>query len=132
MTLQTLDGGSVSTSDFAGKIIILNIWATWCPPCKAELPDFNRIASEYKDEVVIIAAHTPNGNANAKDYVATNFPETDIIFAYDTNYSDAYIAVGGNGYVPYTAIIDKDGVIVYTDSGILSHSQLVAFIEANK
>ena len=129
VTLETLSGGSVNTKEFSDKIIILNIWATWCPPCKQELPDFNTIASEYKDDVVIIAAHTPNGNEAAKSYVETNFPETDIIFAYDTPSSMAYIVAGGDGYVPYTAIIDQNGVIVYSASGILSHSQLASILE---
>ena len=129
VTLETLDGGSISTADLKGKVIILKIWATWCPPCKAELPDFNTVAGEYKDEVVIIAAHTPNGNTAAESYVNTNFPATDIVFAYDTPNSLAYAAAGGDGYVPYTAIIDQSGVIVYSASGILSHSQLTSIIE---
>lgn len=129
VTLTTMDGGSINTADLRGKIVILNIWATWCPPCKAELPDFNRIATEYKDNVVIIAADADAGQGNAKSYVEQNFPETDIVFAYDTVYSDAYRAAGGNGYVPYTAIMDQNGVIIYTDSGMLSHTVLVNIIE---
>ena len=124
ITLERLDGGTVSPDDYRGKIVILNIWATRCPPCKAELPDFNRIASEYADEVVIIAAHDYYGKAGAPDYVAENFPDTKIIFAYDTIYSDAYNAAGGDGYIPFTAILDQSGVIVYSDSGMLSYDQL--------
>lgn len=124
ITLERLDGGTVSPDDYRGKIVILNIWATRCPPCKAELPDFNRIASKYADEVVIIAAHDYYGRAGAPDYVAENFPDTKIIFAYDTIYSDAYTAAGGDGYIPFTAILDQNGVIVYSDSGMLSYDQL--------
>lgn len=129
VTLEKLDGSSISTDELRGKILILNIWATWCPPCKAELPDFNRIATEYKDDVVIIAAHTPNGSINAESYVQQNFPETDIIFAYDTPYSEAYNAAGGVGYVPQTAILDENGVIIYSNYGILTYNQLVSIIE---
>ncbi len=129
VTIERLNGGTVSPNDYKGKIVILNIWATWCPPCKAELPDFHKIASEYKDDVVIIAAHTPSGNANAKAYVDQNFPETDVIFAYDTPDSRAYLAAGGDIYVPQTAIIDENGVIIYADSGLMTYEQLVAIIE---
>ena len=80
LTLQTMDGGTVNTADLRGKIIIFNVWATWCPPCKAELPDFNRIASEYKDKVVIIAADVDAGYNGASNYVQQNFPDSDIIF----------------------------------------------------
>ena len=129
LTIMTMDGGSINTADLRGKIVILNLWATWCPPCKAELPDFDLIASEYKDHVVIIAADVDAGTGNAHSYVQQNFPESDIVFAYDSLYGEAYFAAGGDGYVPYTAIMDQNGVIVYTDSGMLSHSMLVSIIE---
>ncbi len=132
LTLETLDGGSVNTADYRGKILILNIWATRCPPCKEELPDFNRIASEYEGEVVVIAAHEDYTRSAAPSYVETNFPDSKIIFAYDTAYGDAYYAAGGDGNIPQTAIINKDGVIIYSDSGILSYEKLVSIIEAAK
>ena len=133
LTLTDINGNSVNTADFRGKIIIFNVWATWCPPCIGELPDFNEIASEYADDIVIIAAHTyDSGMYNMPSYVETNFPDTNIIFAYDTPHSDAYLAAGGTRYVPQTAIIDRDGVILYSDSGALSHSWLVEIIENNK
>ena len=132
LTLETLEGGTVNTADFRGKIVILNIWATRCPPCKAELPDFNRIASEYEGEVVVIAAHEDYTRSEAPSYVETNFPDSKIIFAYDTPYGDAYYAAGGNGYIPQTVIMDQNGVIIYSDSGVLSHSTLVSIIENTK
>ena len=129
VTLTTMDGGSINTADLRGKIVILNLWASWCGPCKVELPDFDKIATEYKDQVVIIAADIDAGTGNAYSYVQKNFPESDIVFAYDTVYGTAYYLAGGNGYVPYTAIMDQNGVIVYTDSGVLSHARLVSIIE---
>lgn len=129
VTLKTMNGESINTADLRGKIVILNLWASWCPPCKAELPDFDRIATEYKDQVVIVAADVDAGKGGAYSYVQQNFPESDIIFAYDTVYGTAYSLAGGNGYVPYTAIMDQNGVIVYSDSGMLSHTVLVNIIE---
>lgn len=129
VTLETMNGESINTADLRGKIVILNLWASWCPPCKAELPDFDRIATEYKDQVVIVAADVDAGNGGAYSYVQQNFPESDIIFAYDTVYGTAYSLAGGNGFVPYTAIMDQNGVIVYSDSGMLSHTVLVNIIE---
>ena len=130
VALSTIDGGTVNTADYRGKIIILNIWATWCGPCISELPEFNEVATEYKDNVVIIAADIDGGYYGSKSYVEQNFPGTDIIFAYDTDKNDAYFAAGGDGYVPYTVIIDENGVIRYSDSGALSKSALVSLIES--
>ncbi len=130
LSLTTLNDDTVNTADLRGKIIIFNVWATWCPPCKAELPDFSRIASEYADDVVIIAAHCYDSYMhNMPSYVETNLPDTKIIFAYDNSYSDGYIAAGGVGYVPQTAIIDQNGVIVYSNSGGLSYSYLKYMID---
>ena len=129
ISLKDINGNDVSPDDFRGKIVIINIWATWCPPCKAELPDFDKVASEYKDDVVIIAAHTPRGSEDAKDYVDLNFSESDIIFAYDTTDSATYLAAGGVGYVPHTAILDENGMIIYSDYGVLTYEQLVSLIE---
>lgn len=130
ITLTTMDGGTISLSDLRGKIVILNFWASWCPPCKAELPDFDEVATEYKDEVVIIAADVDGGMGGADAYVQQNFPDSDIVFAYDTINGTAYYTVDGNGYVPYTVIIDQNGVITYTDSGMLSHAWLVNMIDS--
>ena len=123
--LNKIDGsGSVSIEDYKGKIIIFNLWATWCPPCTGELPHFSDFASDYASDVVIIAAHVSDRNQNAYSYVLENFQGSKIVFAYDTIYDAAYLAAGGNGYVPYTVILDRNGVIVYSDSGPLTYQQL--------
>ena len=129
ISLETLDGSTISPDDYRGKIVVVNIWATWCPPCKAELPDFDRIAAEYSDEVVIIAAHDYYGRESAPAYVETNFPDASIIFAYDSYYGDAFFAAGGTRYVPMTAVLDQRGVIVYSDSGLMTYEELTGIID---
>lgn len=130
VTLERIGGGTVNTADYRGKIVVINSWATWCPPCKAELPDFSKIASEYADRVVIIAAHVPSESHTAADYIRENLPDSKIIFTYDEGY-EAYLAAGGSQYIPQTAVIDGNGVILYSDSGMLSYDDLVSIIESN-
>lgn len=54
LTMTTLDGKTISTKDLAGKVVIFNFWATWCAPCRAEIPDLVKLQDQYKDQLVII------------------------------------------------------------------------------
>ena len=129
--LTAMDGSKINAADYEGKIIVINVWATWCGPCTSELPDFDRIATELKDEVVIIAAHCNYMYSNASSYVSSYYADSDIVFCYDL-YNEAYSAIGGDGYVPYTAVINADGVIVYAASGGLSYASLLYLINSAK
>ena len=62
-TLPDLEGNSLTLSDFKGKVIILNFWATWCSPCRKEIPDFIELYENYKDEgLLIIGVNLDRGN----------------------------------------------------------------------
>jgi thiol-disulfide isomerase/thioredoxin len=123
----------VNIKDYRGKIVVLNFWGTWCPPCRNELPDFDRVASENND-VVIIAVHSHNGRENAAGYVFENFPDSKIIFAYDKPRIDKtdfyYDLLGGEKYYPYTVILDADGVITFKREGAMSYEQLTNAINS--
>ena len=132
VVLDGLDGDKVTTSDYRGKYIVFNIWGTWCGPCKSELPHFSQFASDYADEVVVIAAHSYYYSEYAKDYVDQNFPDSKIIFAYDSVNGIGFTSAGGTKYYPRTVIIDPNGVIIYGQDGAMSYSDLEAIINQNK
>ena len=103
----------------AGKITVINFWGTWCGPCKAELPDFDRIAFEYKDQITVIAVHTTYKSEEAAQYVKDNFADSDMLFGFDKPYDgydvDYYFtALGGADSYPITIILDENGVITHT------------------
>ena len=128
LDLERIGGGTVNVEDYRGKVVIVNAWGTWCPPCRNELPDFDRIASEY-DDVVIIAAHSYFDSAKAESYVNTNFPNTKIIFAYDTVNDDCWSSIGGVRYYPRTVVLDKNGVITFSRDGAISYEALKQVVE---
>lgn len=132
VTIEGMNGESINTADYRGSIIILNIWATWCGPCKSELPDFQKIANTYANDVVIIAAHDSYGRENAPTYIKNNFPTTKILFGYDNDAGDAFYAAGGTIYVPRTVIIDRDGIIIYARDGSMTYAELDMIINQYK
>lgn len=107
-TLTDLSGKSVSLADFRGKVVVLDFWATWCPPCKMEIPDFIGLQKQYGSHGVQIVG------------VALDEPEKVAAFAkeHGMNYpvllgTDAITArYGGIEGIPTTFIIDKSGKIV--------------------
>ncbi len=136
-SLDLVDGsGKVNIKDFEGKIVIVNFWGVWCGPCKQELPDFDQIANEYDGEVVVLTVHSVYKSPDAPAYIAENFPNSKMLFAYDlplTNETDMYFnLLGGTSYYPRTLILDENGIIVLTEDGKMSHQQLVDTIESIK
>ncbi len=136
-SLDLVDGsGKINIKELRGKIVIINFWGTWCGPCKQELPDFDQVASDYEGEVVVLTVHTVSYADEAPEYIATNFPDSKMLFAYDlplTSTIDMYFTLlGGTSSYPRTLILDEDGVIVFTADGKVEHNQLVDVIESTK
>ncbi len=107
--LTTTDGKTVRLSDFRGKVVVLDFWATWCPPCKAEIPDFIKLYSQYKgDGFQMLGVSLDRGGVDVvkpfmKDY-GINYP----IMMGDDQVVSAY---GGISGIPTTFVIDKQGNI---------------------
>ena len=129
MDIERLGGGSVNTEDYRGKVVVINFWGTWCPYCLIELPDFSRVAAEYEN-VVVIAVHSNSRRDTAENYVSTNFPESDIIFAYDTATEGYYSSLGGTGGYPRTLVLDAKGVITYAKAGMIDYDYLASLVES--
>ena len=135
--LELVDGsGTINIRDLEGKIVIVNFWGTWCGPCKQELPDFDQIAEEYSEDVVVLTIHSVYSKGNAPAYIEQHFPNSKMLFAYDvplTSDIDMYFdLLGGTSFYPRTLILDENGVIVFTYDGRLEHSTLVSIIEETK
>ena len=137
MTLDLVDGsGSISISSLRGKVVVINFWGTWCGPCKAELPYFNRIASEYEGEVVVLTIHTAynkTSKAEAPGYISEHFDGSKMLFAYDIPYDDYsdeyYTALGGLGGYPMTLVLDDRGVISFTKQNSMHYEELKDAVE---
>lgn len=110
-TLQTLSGESVSLSDFEGKHVIVNFWATWCPPCRAEMPDMEAYYEKHKEnDFVILAVNLTATESNEKvvqsfvEELGLTFP---IMLDEENDVAETYAVVG----YPTSYFIAKNGVI---------------------
>ncbi|MGG1658551.1 peroxiredoxin family protein [Brevibacillus sp. NRS-1366] len=109
--LQTLTGGQVKLSELRGKKVIVNLWATWCPPCRAEIPDMQSFYEENKDKgIVVLGINLTQTETSAEDVSAfaqaygITFP---ILLDVDKQVSNVYKAIS----IPTSFIIDSHGVI---------------------
>ncbi len=68
-TLATLDGKSVASSDLRGKVVLVNFWATWCPPCRSEMPDIESTYQAHRAEFVVLAINDAENNGAVKPFV---------------------------------------------------------------
>jgi len=109
-TLLDINGRSVSLSDFKGKVIILDFWATWCPPCKAEIPHFIELYYKYKSKgLEIIGIGLDTGGAKVLKEFANANGVTYPILVGNNNVTNAYGGVRG---IPTTFVIDREGNII--------------------
>ena len=118
-----------------GKITIVNFWGTWCTPCVNELPYFDEIATNYADSVTVIAVHTNMISDTAPGFIASHYPDSNIIFARDfttdgTTVEQYYTALGGRGTYPYTVILDENGTVIALFVEALEYEDLAEVVDA--
>lgn len=126
-----MDGKTVSFSEYTkGKVVFLNFWGTWCPPCRAEIPDIIEISKELKDKdfVVIGIAVEKAAPDMAKNKVAEFAKKSGIDYTLIIGNSELYQAYGGIANIPATFIIDKDGTIAESISGMKDKSTFMKSI----
>jgi thiol-disulfide isomerase/thioredoxin len=127
-TLYTLDGEEVKLSDYLGKVVILDFWATWCAPCRKGIPDLISIQNEYKDDLVVIGI--------SLDHPSTQDALVPFIKSYGINYPvvlgniEVSAAYGNIQAIPTSFIIDQEGNIVNKHIGLVPKSTLVEEINS--
>ncbi|MCK4570420.1 TlpA family protein disulfide reductase [Candidatus Bipolaricaulota bacterium] len=112
--LRSLDNENVALSDFLGRVVILDFWASWCSPCKSTMPGLENLARELAPDVVLVGVSLDRSAVNASSYLASN--NYDAMIALYESYTSAYevFKTYGGGGIPKTYVIDRTGIIRYT------------------
>lgn len=126
--LQTLSGETVRLSDYRGKKVVLNFWATWCPPCKAEMPHMQNFYEDHGDEIEIIAVNLTSRD-NGLDSLERFISEYGLTFNIPLDVNGEY----GNLYeiisIPTTYVIDESGQINQKIIGPVDQHTLESFLK---
>ena len=124
------DGNTVRLSDMFGKPVVINFWATWCPPCKRELPDFDRLCREYGDRVVFMMVNLTDGRRDTVDETKKFVSEKGYTFPvyFDTGLSGAKAYSVSS--IPQTTFIDANGNVFATRIGAMNETVLRSYINA--
>ena len=128
-TLPTIDGKQLTLSDYKGKLVLLNFWASWCPPCRFEIPDFIKLQDKYKAKGFTFIGVGMEGIDEIKSYskeVGINYPTTygyEAARALSTSYGNT------EGALPYSILIGRDQKIIAIYPGLLTPSRLSKAID---
>ena len=125
--LQTLDGKNMKLSDFRGKAVLLNFWATWCGPCKIEMPWFVDLQKQYGPQGLQIVGVAMDDSSN--EDIAKFVKEMDVNYPILLGKEAVGQSYGGVGVLPTTFFIDRDGKFVGREFGLQSRSVFVDHIK---
>jgi thiol-disulfide isomerase/thioredoxin len=112
--LTALDGKPLTLAALQGKVVLLNFWATWCGPCRAEIPDLVALQDRYKDRLQIIGLNVDDEEADIKQYVE----ETGINYPVAMTSNDVRIQFGGIPALPTSFVLDTEGRVVQKHVGL--------------
>ncbi len=121
LKLKDMNGATVNLADYKGKVVLLNFWATWCGPCKLEIPEFVRAYEAHKDEgFVVIGVSIDDTPAQLKDF-ARQYQITYPMLLMQENVEEAYGPIYG---VPVSFFIGRDGLICRKQMGEVKRETL--------
>lgn len=123
-TLHDIDGNTTKLSDYQGKPVILNFWASWCGPCKMEMPDFQRMYEQYGEEINFLLVNMTDGIRETVDKASKHVADEGYTFPvfYDVEQEAAYTY--GVTAMPTTYFIDAEGNFVAYGQGALDADTL--------
>lgn len=124
-TLTTLQGETIALADLRGRPVVLNFWATWCPPCRIEMPYFQRAGEKYADRVAILGVNQAETADIVADFAYKNNLTYPLLLDEDLTVNHRYAVLN----LPTTIFIDAEGVVREVIVGTINQGVLEDRIE---
>jgi thiol-disulfide isomerase/thioredoxin len=126
-TLKDVNGNDVSLSDFKGKVVILDFWATWCPPCRKGIPDLIELQNKYKNDLTVIGISLDQ--ANTIKEVVPFYKSYGINYPVVYGNAEVVNKYGGIEAIPTSFIIDKEGYVVNKHVGLIPKQEYEKYLQ---
>ena len=124
-SLPDLSGKQHSIKEWQGKVLVINFWATWCPPCLKEMPEFEAMQKEFSDKGLQFIGIALDDDEPVKEFIANKQITYPILLGQDQGTKQAHDMGNIVNTVPFTAIVDKKGTIVSRKMGTLTKEELL-------
>jgi peroxiredoxin len=124
-TLASIDGRRVSASDFDGQVLVVNFWATWCKPCREEMPMLSELHEKYADDGLQVVGIALDDIQQVREFVS------ELQITYPVLVGSTDVLAAGRSYgnqsamLPYSVLIDRDGIVRWTRLGVLRRAELL-------
>jgi len=117
-----LEQKPIDLTSHEGKVRVVNSWATWCPFCVNELPDFAQLSEEFSEDVAVIAINRAESNETARSFISSLEEVGDIIFVQDSD--DVFYDRIGGFSMPETVFYDRDGNVSFHKRGFMTLEEM--------
>jgi peroxiredoxin len=123
-TLADLQGKARHLQDLRGKVVLVNFWATWCPPCRKEMPDLDALYNKFKDQGFVVLAISDEDTAKVSPFIAERKISYPVLLDPGRKVNDAFIVEG----IPKSFVYDRDGKMVAQSIDMRTRNQFLQML----